>query len=101
MNRENATGIWVFAETRGGELESTVSELLAASRKLAKVTGEKVTAVLLEGLDLDLASVLIEYGADVVLEVRNDILRDFDPVLYKDALAQLVDKYNPNIFLFG
>jgi electron transfer flavoprotein alpha subunit len=101
MNRENATGIWVFAETRDDKLESTVPELLAVSHDLSKVTGEKVTAVLLERQDLDLAPALIEYGADVVLEVRSDILGDFDPVLYKDALAQLVEKYNPNIFLFG
>lgn len=40
MTKNECSGIWVFAEQRGGRLDGTVLELLGKAQELKKNTGE-------------------------------------------------------------
>jgi electron transfer flavoprotein alpha subunit len=93
--------IWVFAEQSGGRLAGVTLELLAKARELERKTGGSVAAVLL-GDDLgEIASELLAYGADAVIEAASPNLRDYKPVPYARALQSLVEKHSPSILLFG
>ena len=47
LDKNDYSGIWIFAEQRNGKTSTVAMELLGAGRKLAEKTGEKLTAVLL------------------------------------------------------
>jgi electron transfer flavoprotein alpha subunit len=101
LDKSSYTGIWVFAEQRNGKVSSVAYELLGAGRKLAEITGEKLTAVLL-GYDMEeSARELVHYGADEVLYVDDQALAQFNDGPYTSVLADLIDEKRPSIVLAG
>lgn len=93
--------IWVYAEQEGGEVNPALFELLGKAAELAGQLNEKVSAVLV-GKDVKgLAGELIAYGADKVYIAQHDLLESFLPSHYTIAVAELVEKYKPQMMLFG
>jgi len=93
--------VWIYAEQEGGEINPASLELLGEATELAKPLNEKVGAVL-AGKDIRaLADVLIARGADRVYLAEHELLENFLPVPYTKAIAQLIDKYRPQIMLFS
>lgn len=101
MNAQDWTGIWVFAEQRGGQLHDVGAELLGKARELADQAGWKVTAVLLGDQVGGRAETLIRQGADQVLVGDDPELRDYRLLPYTHVLAQCVKAYGPEVFLMG
>ncbi|MDM7924405.1 MAG: 4Fe-4S binding protein, partial [bacterium] len=63
---DDSRGVWVFAEQRGGEIQSVVFELLGAGRRLAAARGCELAAVLIgSGVEAQ-AGLLFRRGADKV-----------------------------------
>ncbi|MCY6371446.1 FAD-binding protein [Clostridium ganghwense] len=94
-------GVWVFAEQKNGNIEKVVLELLGEARKLASDLKTDVSAVLL-GENLDEAEKeLIAYGADYVYSIDDASLSKYNDESYSDILSELINNYNPDIFLFG
>ena len=94
-------GVWIWAEQRGGKLAPVVYELLAGGRALADQAGGPLTAVLAgEGVE-GLAGELIAFGADRAIVVDDPALKDFRDEAYTHVLAELVNKYQPNVLLLG
>ncbi|MFC2060016.1 FAD-binding protein [Chloroflexota bacterium] len=93
--------VWVYAEQEGGEINSATFELLGKATELAEPLGEKVGAVLVGDGIKRLADELISYGADKVYIVEHALLKDFLPLAYKKVIAYLIEKYKPQMMLFG
>lgn len=93
--------VWVFAEREGGEISQASYELLGKARELAAQVNTKVGAVLVGQNGTKLTSNLISYGADKVYMITSDLLGDFLPVPYTRVVYELMNKYKPQIMLFG
>ncbi len=72
MNKSDYKDVFVFAEQREGVIQSVALELLGKARDLANELGERVVAVLAGSDVRDNARMLIEYGADVVIEAAGN-----------------------------
>lgn len=101
INKDEYSGVWVFAEQREGTIAGVVHELLGKGRELADELSTELCAVLF-GTDLDeMAKELIAYGADKVIQIDDPALKDFRDDKYTDAFVYLTNKYKPEIVLAG
>lgn len=100
-NKDSYKGLWIFAEQRDGVLMNVALELLGAGRKLADDLRTKLSAVLLCHQSDNMAKQLIHFGADQVYVVEHELLRQFQVNIYTKVLASMVERYLPEIFLFG
>lgn len=101
MDKEQYKGIQVFAEQREGVVQNVAFELIGKARELADSIGEKVTAVLLGQNVANLSQELIAAGADRVLLVEHDLLKDYVTEQYAQAITHILNTYKPEIFLLG
>lgn len=101
MRKENYSGIWIFAEQRGGLLSSTAFELIAKAQELKAHNGEDITAILLGNDIRPLANELISRGADKVIIAEHENLSEYSARPYQQALTQLAQKYMPSIILYS
>ncbi|MCD6319323.1 MAG: electron transfer flavoprotein subunit alpha [Candidatus Desulfofervidaceae bacterium] len=93
--------IWVFAETRNGEIASVVYELLGKGRYLSEKLGQKLIAVLLGSGVEPQAQELLNYGADIVYVIDHPDLKEFNEKRYGAVLIDLLKTNCPHIFLAG
>lgn len=100
MTKNEAKGIWVFAEQRNGVLDKTPLELISKAIELKQTTGEEVTAILLGRNVAALADTLIDYGADKVIVAEHENLESYSGRPYQKVVAELAAKYKPSIFIF-
>jgi electron transfer flavoprotein alpha subunit len=94
-------GVWVFAEQRGGALNTVSLELLGKAQELAGTLNQKVSALLLGSKIAKLADTLMAYGADHVYLAENVNLKDYRTIAYTNVIEELVARYKPNIILMG
>jgi len=94
-------GVWVFAEQRGGSIDTVSFELLGEGAKLAEKLGEELSAVLMGSDIRSQADRLIAYGARNVYVVDNPLLKDFQDSSYARVLFTLVQRHKPSILLGG
>ncbi|MBR1798369.1 MAG: electron transfer flavoprotein subunit alpha/FixB family protein [Bacteroidales bacterium] len=101
MNLAEYKDVYVFAEQRDGKLQNVALELLGKARELADANNENVVAMLL-GKDVKpLAQTLIAHGADKVMVVDNDLLKDYLTEPYTEAITHIIKEYKPSIMLIG
>jgi electron transfer flavoprotein alpha subunit len=94
-------GVWVFGEQRDSVVSSVVYELLGKARELARDLNTYVGVTLLGHNVRQLALDLIKRGADKVYVVDDPMLKNFIAENYTQVLADLVNKYKPEILLAG
>jgi len=85
--------ILVFIEHKGGTLNKTSLEAIAAAQKLAADTGGKAFAVVLGSSSL--ANEIAAYELEKVISAENDKLSDYTPDAYADALEKVIRAVNP------
>ncbi|MGL4608029.1 MAG: electron transfer flavoprotein subunit alpha/FixB family protein [Eubacteriaceae bacterium] len=101
MTTITKNGIFVFAQQEDSKLNPVTLELIGEGLKLGHQLGTKVTAVLL-GHQLDLmAKELLHYGANSVLLLDDQRLENYMTEPYTYALSKIVEKFEPDIMLFG
>lgn len=94
--------VFVFIEQRDGRLQKVGMELLGKARDLADALGQDVVAMLLGGKGIkDQAETLIQHGADKVLVVEDEMLKEYVTEPYTKAIYELVKKYDPEIAIYG
>lgn len=91
--------VWVLAETEGGALLPATFEAMGQARDLADQIGVYLYGILLGHQVKPLGQELAAYGADKVLVVDDALLAEYQPGLYTQAVADLVDRYHPEIML--
>lgn len=98
---ESYSGVWIFAEQRGGEIQDVAYELLSEGRKLADELGEELSAVLMGFNIREKAQTLVEWGADNVYVVDGAELEEYETDLYTDIMSHLIRRHKPEIVLAG
>lgn len=101
MNLEEYKGVYVFAQQVDNIVNSIAFELIGKGKDLAEALGTEVTAVLVGSDVKGLADQLAEYGADKVIVVDDPELKEYRTEPYAHALASVIRKYKPEIFLVG
>jgi len=94
-------GILIYAEVESGRVHPVAFELLGKAREIGEKISGQVWSIILGHEIKDLASELIQYGADKVFVYDHPTLREFDVIRYKEILVDFVKKFNPEIFLIG
>ena len=101
MNLEEYKGVFVFAQQVDNVVSGIAFELIGKGKDLAKDLGTEVTAVLVGSDVKGLADELAAYGADKVIVVDDPELKEYRTEPYAHALASVIEKYKPEIFLVG
>ena len=101
MNLEEYKGVYVFAQQVDNEVSSIALELIGKGKDLAKDLNTTVTAVLVGSNVMGLTEILCEYGADRVIVVDDPELKEYRTEPYTHALASVIEKYKPDVFLIG
>jgi electron transfer flavoprotein alpha subunit len=90
---------WSVVELVDGRVARVSLELLGKSRELAgKLGGGVVALVLGHGLD-NAAREAIRHGAEAVVLVDDERLRDYQSDLWADALLQVLEEERPHVLL--
>ncbi len=93
--------VMIFGEITDGKLIGITKELLGCGRRLADELGEELCVVLIgSGID-GLADESIAFGADKAYVVEHEALDNYTSDGYAKALADLINKQQPSIVLFG
>lgn len=93
--------VWVFAEQHHGKLEDTPLELMSKARELADKLKVKLGVVLLGDRMNELAVKLGHFGADKVYLAEHPLLTHYQASSYSKVIDGLIQKYKPQIMLFG
>ena len=101
MGLEEYRGVYVFAQQVDNVLDGVAFELLGKGKDLAKDLNTTVTAVLVGSNVMGLTEILGEYGADRVIVVDDPELKEYRTEPYTHALASVIEKYKPDVFLIG
>lgn len=101
MNLQEYKGVFVFAQQVDNEISSIAFELIGKGKSLANDLNTEVTAVLVGSGVKNLCDELAAYGADKVILVDDPELKDYKTEPYTHALASVIEKYKPEIFLVG
>ncbi len=86
--------ILVYAESLTGDCKKPAFEAVYYGSKLAEKSGTECIALVLG--EANNAPELGEYGADKVLQVTHEHLKDFDSSVYTSVIAQVVEQVNAN-----
>ncbi|WP_152396481.1 electron transfer flavoprotein subunit alpha/FixB family protein [Paenibacillus guangzhouensis] len=101
MNIEDYRGIWVFLEHKEGAIVPVSLELLGAGRRLADKRGVPLSGILIGDGVKALASEAVAYGAETVYVYDAPIFHYYRTESYMRAVIACVEKYKPEIFLYG
>lgn len=94
-----AKKVLVLGEARSGELRNVSFEAIAAGKVISN-GGEVVGALFGENVT-DLGNELITYGADRVIVVNDEKLKNYTPDGYAQALLQVIEQENPEAIVMG
>lgn len=101
MNNQHYKGVFVFVEQVERAIARVSFELIGKGKELAKELNTEVTAVLLGYQVEPLAKELAKFGADKVVMVNDSALETYMNEPYVRAMTAVVDKYQPEIVLYG
>lgn len=101
--RNGASGILTWAEVVKGQISRPSLELLTPARDLANSLedGTKVTTLLIGHNMGELAKELIAYGADEVIVIDEERLKEYRILPFSEAFAQVIKQNNYEIALFA
>ncbi|WP_243291203.1 electron transfer flavoprotein subunit alpha/FixB family protein [Bacillus sp. FJAT-47783] len=94
-----ARKVLVLGEVRDGALRNVSFEAVAAGKVVAE--GGEVVAALFGHQVVDLASEMIAYGADRVVTIEHDKLKDYTPDGYSQAVMAVIEEEKPEGIVFG
>ena len=90
-----------FIEIRAGKIRPVGFESLTVGRRIADETGGKLTALAM-GFDLSQHTESIEqYGPDFILLIENDILENYTPEGYREAVIAGVKESAAELVIMG
>jgi electron transfer flavoprotein alpha subunit len=93
--------VWVWVEHSHGKPAKVSWELLGEGKRLAKIYGTKLAALVIGSDVSNLTKDAFAYGADKAYVIENESLEDYRTQPYAVALAQAVRAYRPEALLLG
>jgi len=100
IKKKEGKEVWIFIETSKNAISRVSLELLGRGRELADKLGVKLAAILLTDKD-NYSKDIISYGADRVYVIEDMLLENYDTAAYAKAITYAINKYNPDIVLYG
>ncbi|WP_283108037.1 electron transfer flavoprotein subunit alpha/FixB family protein [Bacillus methanolicus] len=97
--KQMARKVLILGEVRDGSLRNVSFEAIAAAKKVAE--GGEVVGVLIGEAVSALGVELIHYGADRVVVVEDEKLKQYTPDGYSQALMAVIESENPEGIVFG
>ena len=103
VDRSAYKNIWVFIEHERGKVSNVSFELLGEGRKLADALGYQLCGMLLSNQDgvEGLIKEAIAYGSEKVYVMESPLFKGYRTDPYARAAVNLIQKYKPEIVLFG
>jgi electron transfer flavoprotein alpha subunit len=93
--------VWVVAEHSDGVVHPATFELIGKARDLADSLETKVGICLAGHQIQSTTKELIEAGTDTVYLIEDLLLDQFDPTVYRKAVADAISTYWPQIVLYA
>jgi electron transfer flavoprotein alpha subunit len=93
--------VWVWVEHVHGAPAKVSWELLGEGKRLAKIYGTKLAALVIGSKVSHLAKGAFVYGADKAYLIENETLEDYRTQPYAIAMAEAVREYKPEVLLIG
>jgi electron transfer flavoprotein alpha subunit len=93
--------VWIWVEHVHGAPAKVSWELLGEGKRLAKIYGSKLAALVIGNKVSHLAKEAFVYGADKAYLVENEALEDYRTQPYAIAMAQAVQEHKPEALLIG
>lgn len=100
-NRGKFGEVWVWVEHFHGKPSAVSWELLGEGKRLARIYGTKLAALVIGNNASHLAKEAFAYGADKVYVIENEALEDYRTQPYASAMAQAVKGHSPEVLLIG
>lgn len=95
------SGVCVYLEANGDRITDVGFELVSEGKKLAGHLGVKLSAVAIgSGIEKSALGVF-QYGLDKLYLIDNPVFSDNLDDIFAKALAQVITRYKPEIFLAG
>ena len=95
------SGVFVYLEANGDRITDVGFELVSEGRKLAGQLGVKLSAVAI-GSGIEKSTLgAFQYGLDKLYLIDNPVFSDNLDDIFAKALAQVITRYKPEIFLAG
>jgi len=93
--------VWVFVEHFHGKAVQVPWELLGEGKRLARIYGTKLGAIVIGNRIEHLAKEAFVHGADKVYLVEDERLEDYRTQPYAVAMEEAVRKFKPEALLIG
>ena len=90
--------IVTFIESSENKIHPVSLESLAAAQKLKNDSNGELHIII---LNPNLNDILSGYNADSIISIDDENLKTYRPLYFLEALKQINDNINPNIFIFG
>jgi electron transfer flavoprotein alpha subunit len=84
--------VLIYAENAGGKFKKSIFEAVSYARAIADQNNTTLTAVSIGNVDATELALLGKYGADKVLNVSGDKLKDFVNQAYASVIAEAAKK---------
>lgn len=95
------SGVCVYLEANGGRIADVGFELVSEGKKLADQLGVKLSAVAIGSSIEKSALEAFQYGLDKLYLIDSPVFSDNLDDIFAKALAQVITRYKPEIFLAG
>ena len=90
--------VLVYAESENNKLKKSALEAVSYGKTLADKIGSKLTCAVTNCSD---PIILKDYGADKIINIKNDNLKDFNSKSYSIALKQVIQAENISILILS
>jgi electron transfer flavoprotein alpha subunit len=93
--------VLIYAENAGGKFKKSIFEAVSYARAIADKVNTNLVAISIGDVKTDQLSTLGKYGADKVLNVSNDKLKNFVNQAYASVIAAAASKENADIVVLS
>jgi len=93
--------VLVYTENADGKFKKSTFEIVSYARAIANQLGTKLTAISIGTVSAAELAALGKYGAEKVLNVSNDKLKNFINQAYASIIAEAAKKENADIVILS
>lgn len=101
MKKQDYKNMWVYIEHDGKTVSTVSLELCCEARKLCDVTGDKLIAVMVDGLPESEVKRIRECAVDGLMVVSGTGYETYNNDAYTNLFTVLCQKYNPSAVFVG
>src|ERR1700744_1288167 len=93
--------VLIYAENTGGKFKKSIFEAVSYARAIADQNNTTLTAISIGDVSQDELSSLGKYGADKVLNVSNEKLKNFVNQAYASVIAEAAKKEGADVVVLS